>query len=155
MPVQTGPAGPGVGWVAEEDVILTSWITDAADRLAAALASDGQESITLLLTSGKRTARSQAAAIKYLMGRGRDLAALESLYRAHADVIREIYPLLVAGDLDGAAAVLEEQPVSAHQRGEAADIRRTDDAQAARVMAAASAAGLRVLDEGDVLHLGA
>lgn len=155
MPVQTGPAGPGVGWVAEEDVVLTDWITDAADRLAAALASDGQESITLLLTSGKRSARSQASAIKYLMGRGRDLAALEALYRAHADVIRQIYPLLLDGDLDGAATILEERPVSAHQRGEAADIRRTDDGQAARVMAAAKMAGLRVLDEGDVLHLGA
>lgn len=154
--VPTTSTGAGVGWLTETDVVLTDWIVDAADRISAALASDGGPALTLLITSGKRSARAQAQAIRWRMDHGDDLAALEKLYRSHVDVIRAVYPLLSSGDIDGAAAILEREPISAHQRGEAADLHRSDDpSEVARIKAAGAAAGVRVLDEGNVLHLGA
>ena len=156
VPTTSSGGGPGVGWLTEPDVILTEWITDTADRLSAALAADGGPALTLLITSGKRSALDQAEAIRWRIDHGDDQAALEKLYRAHAGVIREIYPLLASGDLEAAAEVLEREPISAHQRGEAADLHRSDDAaEVARIKAAGAKAGIRVLDEGNVLHLGA
>lgn len=160
-PVQGGgmgsePAGPGVGWLTESDVVLTEWIADAMDRLSAALLADGGPSITLLVTSGKRSATSQAAAMRSLITRqGYTVEKMQGLYRGRADLVARLYPLLAAGDLDAAAAILEEEPISSHQAGEAADVHRDSDAMAARVAAAGKAAGVRVLDEGHVLHLGA
>ena len=156
VPTTSAGGVAGVGWLTEPDVVLTEWITDTADQLSAALAADGGPALTLLITSGKRSALAQAQAIRWRIDHGDDQAALEKLYRAHAGVIREIYPLLIAGDLEAAAEVLERDPISAHQRGEAADLHRPDDpAEGARIKAAGAAADVRVLDEGNVLHLGA
>ena len=44
--------------------------------------------------------------------------------------------------------------MSGHQRGASFDIHRVDDMFAEAVIAAVKAAGVRVLDEGDVLHVG-
>lgn len=156
VPTTSSAGAAGVGWLTEPDVILTEWIADTADRLSAALASDGGPSLTLLITSGKRSAASQAAAMRSLITRqGYDMPKMQGLYRSSADLVARLYPLLAAGDLDAAAAILEEEPISSHQRGEAADVHRDSDAMAARVAAAGKAAGVRVLDEGHVLHIGA
>lgn len=151
----------------ESDVEFTPWILDTAERLSAVFPG-------FLMTSGYRSPRSQALAMDWLRTKGGyDRAQFLALYGASDEVINAIYDALVAGDIDGATAILSKNPISAHMRGEAFDVHRgpgalpagstaeqqsAADAQyAAAFIAAAKGAGIRAIDEGKgrALHVGA
>ena len=119
----------------------------AALRWAELASAEGME---LTFTSGRRTAGQQAAAMLAKVARGEDLRAL---YRSAGETLDWLES--VPRDVDAWAWVLEQAPISAHQRGDAVDVRRwsLSSAQLKRLGELAIDAGFRrALLESDHLH---
>lgn len=153
----------GRGWVAEPDVTLSDWAIMALDATRMELPTGAEWD--LLVTSGTRTAAEQAAAMKWRIDR-HGVEATVALY-GDKTTARKVCELIAAGDMAGAAVVLEAKPLSAHQKEKAADISYTrygsgaeipEDKREARrteIGAAAGRAGISFnTSEKDVIHLG-
>ena len=156
-------ASTGRGWVVEPDVVLSDWAIMALDATRMELPL-GPE-YDLLVTSGTRTATEQALAMQWRINR-HGVANTVSLYRDRATA-QKVCDLIVAGDMAGAATVLEETPLSAHQYKQAVDISYTryatgaeipEDKRESRRTEIGSAAGRAGISfntsEKDVIHLG-
>jgi hypothetical protein len=120
----------------------------AADALGVLATAEG---IPVTWTSGRRSARAQAAAMIAKLDRGEDLRAL---YRSAGATLDKL--LAAPRTVDAWAPILEAAPISAHQRGDAGDVRRWDlsAAQLRRLGELAIQAGWRrALLESDHLHL--
>ena len=126
---------------------LTPATRAAALRWAELAAAEG---LTLTLTSGRRSAVQQAKAMLAKVARGEDLYRL---YRSAGDTLDRLFA--APRDIDAWAWVLDDEPISAHQEGEAVDARRwgMTEAQLYRLGELAIAAGFRrALLESDHLH---
>lgn len=117
--------------------------------------------IPFVVTSVARTVGEQAGAMVD-KARREGKAALLSLY-GDDEQIESLWPLLEAGDVDAAAAMIEDyaragRPISRHLavgRGRAVDIRTRDlDRSArARLMMAARGLGWEAIEESDHIHI--
>lgn len=119
----------------------------AAVRWAELASAEGVE---LTFTSGRRTALEQAKAMLYKVDQGENLY---DLYTSAGQTLNELYDL--PRSAQAWAAVLSEAPISAHQRGDAVDVRRwgLSREQLWRLGELAVQAGFRrVLLERDHLH---
>jgi len=128
---------------------LTSSTRAALDRLAAAAEAEG---LPLTITSGWRSPTAQARAMIAKVKRGENI---RTLYRSAGALIDRLLALGV-DDLPGWTAALTAQPVSAHQRGDALDLRTRglSDAQVYRLGELAIEAGFtKALRESDHLHI--
>jgi hypothetical protein len=137
--------------VQEKTPGIIEGLSDAARAAALRWAElAGLEGMELVFTSGRRSAGQQAAAMLGKVNRGEDLRAL---YRSAGDTLDWLES--VPRDVDAWAWVLEQAPISAHQRGDAVDARRWgfSASQLKRLGELAIAAGFRrALLESDHLH---
>lgn len=116
----------------------------------------------LVVTSGTRTTRAQARAMIKKVKNGDSLADLLALYGDDAQ-IEALWPFLAVGDEEGAAAVIEEhiergRYLSRHLATSAdswaLDIDDPKDPrERAQLIATAKDLGVRVLDEGNHIHI--
>lgn len=156
-------ASAGRGWASEPDVTLSSWAEMALDAVRAELPAGAEWD--LLVTSGTRSAAEQAAAMKWRIDR-HGVEATASLY-GDKETALAVCKLIAAGDMSGAAALLERSPLSAHQKEKAADISYTRygsgaeipadkrEARRTEIVRAAGRAAIPVAEkEKDVIHLG-
>ena len=149
----SGAAGAESGGAVGEKVpgildSLTPAAREAANRLATFARAEG---IPLLWTSGRRSPRAQAAAMLAKVDRGEDL---RRLYRSAGATLDKLFA--APRDVDAWADILAAYPISAHQRGDAGDIRRRGltPAQLRRLGELAIEAGWRrALLESDHLHV--
>ena len=95
---------------------LTASTKASLERLAT-LAS--AEAVPMTVTSGYRSARAQAQAMIAKVKRGENI---RTLYRSASALVDRLLALGV-DDIDGWAALLAASPISAHQRGDAVDLR--------------------------------
>lgn len=119
----------------------------AALRWAELAAAEG---MNLIFTSGRRSALEQARAMLYKVDQGENLY---QLYTSAGATLNELFDLPRTPETW--AAVLDEAPISAHQRGDAVDVRRwgLSAAQLYRLGELAVQAGFRrALLERDHLH---
>ena len=119
----------------------------AALRWAELASAEGME---VTFTSGRRTALEQAKAMLYKVDQGENLY---DLYTSAGATLNELFDL--PRSAQAWAAVLSEAPISAHQRGDAIDVRRwgLSKEQLWRLGELAVQAGFRrTLLEQDHLH---
>lgn len=128
---------------------LTPKARAAADALALLAEAEGLPPI--VWTSGRRSARSQAAAMIYKVNAGENI---RKIYTSAGPTLDRLFAVPMT--VDDWAPILEAAPISAHQRGDGADLRRWDmtAAELRRMQELAIEAGWRrTLLERDHLHL--
>jgi hypothetical protein len=118
--------------------------------------------LDLVVTSGTRSPLRQAEAMRSKIDGGSTLADLLALY-GDDDQVVELWPFLLSGDLHGAAEVIERhvqegrylsRHIGAGGDSWAVDLRIPEQAaDRARVIEAAREMGVRVVDEGDHIHI--
>jgi hypothetical protein len=127
---------------------LTASTKASLERLATLASAEG---VPMTVTSGYRSARAQAQAMIAKVKRGENI---RTLYRSASTLVDRLLALGV-DDIDGWAALLAASPISAHQRGDAIDLRTRGltDAQVYKLGELAIEAGFsRALRESDHLH---
>jgi hypothetical protein len=128
---------------------LTTSTKASLERLATLASAEG---VPMTVTSGYRSARAQAQAMINKVKRGENI---RTLYRSASALVDRLLALGV-DDIDGWAALLAASPISAHQRGDAVDLRTRglSDAEVYRLGELAIEAGFtRALRESDHLHV--
>ena len=142
----------GLGLVDEKRPgIVDSLDPEARDKLLAFADAVVRAGLPkLLVTSGRRSPESQAAAMISKVNRGENIT---KLYKSNTQLI--LYLLSLPRDAAVWAPVLAQSPVSDHQRGRAVDIRRWNynDSQLQQLKQMAPSYGWRPLLESDHLHI--
>lgn len=118
--------------------------------------------LDLVVTSGSRSPESQAQAMRQKIDQGATLADLLALY-GDDDQVSALWPYLLADDINGAAAVIQEhvdrgrflsRHLSAGGDSWAIDLRDPETSpERARLIAVAREMGARVVDEGNHIHI--
>lgn len=135
-------------------------IPDAAAAYLDLLAE--QTGLDLVVTSGTRTAAQQVRAMRTKITQGATLKDLLDLY-ADDEQVEELWPSLLAGDMETAAEILEEnmargrylsRHLSTGADSWALDIDDPKDpTERARLIEVAKALGGKALDEGNHIHI--
>jgi hypothetical protein len=155
---EPAPWSEGSTWQLKSEALrgrIDRALSIALDRLAEV------SRISFVVTSVARTPREQAAAMAD-QARTDGLQALLDLY-GDDEQVRTLWPALSAGEVDEAAAMIEDyaragRPISRHLaigEGRAVDIRTRDlDRTArARLMMAAKGLGWEAIEEADHIHI--
>ena len=147
-----GVAGDIAGWTQESGVVLAPDVEVWLAQLARAAADAGLPAIHV--TSGTRTAASQAAAMLAKVERGEDLAALYSDDAAVA-VLLGLPRTVDAWTAQIQTWVDSGRYLSAHLRADAVDLRSKDLSaeQVAKLRDVAKGLGAETIIESDHLHL--
>ncbi len=140
-------------WEALDGVTVPSSLAAHLDDVAEGLGSG------FVVTSGYRSAEDQADAMLDLLASYGDPESAAAVYVDEATAY-EVLSLLAAGDRDGAIAILDASPLSAHQTGRAADVSKWRQTSAGEgppdedeLRAAVEAAGGELVVERHVYHL--